>query len=106
MAFKASVLFLALLAIALAISSEVIARDLAEKSHSEEKVGGAHAEDVKYYRNGGNLGGEYGGNLGRRGHYISYGALCRYGCCHYYRYRPGCYKCCPPPPWEAAENKP
>ncbi|GAB4825239.1 hypothetical protein Ancab_040326 [Ancistrocladus abbreviatus] len=103
MAFKASVLFLALLAIALVISSEVSARDLAEKSHSEENVGEAHAEDVKYYGNAVNP------DLGRSGysgpeHRDMY---CHYGCCHYCYRR--CCKCCPAPGKAAeaeSENKP
>ncbi|GAB4825251.1 hypothetical protein Ancab_008123 [Ancistrocladus abbreviatus] len=99
MAFKASVFFLALLAIALAISSEVRARDLAEKSHSKENVGEAHVEDVKYYGNGENLRGEYGGygDQGDHYYYHHYGKHCYYGCCGYYHYYYGCYKCCPPP---------
>ncbi|GAB4825248.1 hypothetical protein Ancab_008120 [Ancistrocladus abbreviatus] len=112
MAFKTSVFFLALLAIALAISSEVTARDLAEKSHSEENVGEADVEDAKYYGNGENLRGEYGG-YGDQGdhyyHYHHYRKHCHHGCCQYYRYRRGCCKCCPPPGKAAkteTENEP
>ncbi|GAB4825228.1 hypothetical protein Ancab_008103 [Ancistrocladus abbreviatus] len=103
MAFKTSILFLALLAIALAISSEVTARDLAEKSHSEENVGGAHVEDVKYYGGGGS---PYG--AGHGGHGGHYGGYCQHGCCGHSHYHSGC-RCCTYP-GEAAdaeiENKP
>ncbi|GAB4825242.1 hypothetical protein Ancab_040327 [Ancistrocladus abbreviatus] len=109
MAFKTSVFFLALLAIVLAISSEVTARDLAEKSHSEENVGEAHVEDAKYYRNGENLRGEYGGYGDHSNHYYHYVKICYYGCCGFYHYYYGCYQCCPPPGKAAkteTENKP
>ncbi|KAJ7964751.1 glycine-rich protein-like [Quillaja saponaria] len=35
----------------------------------------------------GDPGGGYGGNPG-------HGGWCQYGCCHPYRYRPGCWRCC------------
>ncbi|GAB4825237.1 hypothetical protein Ancab_008112 [Ancistrocladus abbreviatus] len=108
MAFKASVLFLTLLAITLAISSEATARDMAEKSHSELNVGEVRVEDDKYYGNGGNPEGE---SLGRGGYngpqHGNY--YCRYGCCRYCRYRYGCCMCCSAPGKAAEaeiENKP
>ncbi|GAB4825234.1 hypothetical protein Ancab_008109, partial [Ancistrocladus abbreviatus] len=92
-----SVVFLALLAITLAISSEVAARDMAEKSHSEENVGRTRLDDVKYYGNSGNPEGESLGRGGyngpQRGHYY-----CRYGCCRHCSFHSyACCRCCSAP---------
>ncbi|KAM6584078.1 hypothetical protein CsatB_011080 [Cannabis sativa] len=109
--------------VALLISSDVAATDLAQTSTQQNKVVDANVkgvEDGKYggypgqgsYNNGGgqgsydNGGGPYsnGGGRGRRGRRGG-GGRCYYGCCRSNYYGRGCARCCSYA-GEAVEAKP
>ena len=83
-----------LMAIALLISSEVAARDLAETSidHNEKADKATETHEIEDGRGGYNRGGRGGYNGGGRGGYGHGGGHCRYGCCGH-GYHGGC-RCC------------
>ncbi|XP_075512076.1 glycine-rich protein-like isoform X2 [Primulina tabacum] len=97
MGYKALVFLGFLVAMALLISSEVAARELAETTNSVEA-----SQETEETEVGDQYGGGYGGGRGGRGGYGGggrggygggRGGRCRYGCCGGGRYGGGC-RCC------------
>ncbi|KAK6259555.1 hypothetical protein SCA6_014029 [Theobroma cacao] len=104
MSSKVFLLLALVAAVVLLVSSEVVAKDLAEtsteKKNGEVATKTAGLDDAKhggyggYGGHGGNGGhgggGGYGGYGGRRGN----GGRCAFGCCRSDYYGRGCRRCC------------